>query len=296
VHWVDYYAPSTVNEAVQLLKERRTDARALAGGTDLLVQLNAGARKARVLIDVKKIPALNEIRWNALKGLTLGAAVPCYRIYANRDVIEHYPGLIDVVSMIGGTPIQGRASVGGNLCNAAPSGDSIPMLIALGVNCKVAGTKGVRYVPAEEFCIAPGQNSLEADEFLVSLAFPPPEPHSGARYLRFIPRNEMDIAVAGAGVAVTLDDGKFSAARVALASVAPTPLLVPEAAERLVGQKVGPEAIAQAAAAAKEAAKPISDMRGTAEYRKHLCEVLTRRALEDAVRRAQGEEVQSHAA
>lgn len=289
MQWIDYEAPTTVEHAVSLFQRHGPDARALAGGTDLLVQMRSGSRDNRVVIDLKKIRALNEISWDAAKGLTLGAAVPCFRIYADQQVRAHYPGLIDVVEMIGGTPIQGRASVGGNLCNAAPSADSIPALIAYSAICHIAGPRGVRHMPVEEFCLAPGKNALAANEFLVSLHLPPPEPDSGGRYIRFIPRNEMDIAVAGVGVNVALSNGSFRSARIALASVAPTPLYVAEAGEALAGQPVNGETIAKAAEIAKQAAKPIDDMRGPAEYRKHLCAVLTRRALEDAVRRARGE-------
>ena len=289
MQWIDYEAPTSVDDAVHAFKRHGSNARALAGGTDLLVQMRAGRRENGVVIDLKKIPALSAISWDPAKGLTLGASTPCYQIYGDADVRAHYPGLIDAVEMIGGTPIQGRASVGGNLCNAAPSGDAIPPLIAYGAICHIAGPQGVRHLPVEEFCVAPGKNALAENEFLVSLHLPPPEPHSGARYLRFIPRNEMDIAVAGAGVNVTLEKGVFRSVRVALASVAPTPLYVAAIGEALAGQAVNDETITKAAEMAKEAAKPIDDMRGPADYRKHLCAVLTKRALTDAVRRARGE-------
>ena len=288
MHWVDYLRPRTLGECLQAFAEHGSDARALAGGTDLLVQMRAGRRDNRVLVDVKAVPELNELHYEPAGGLTLGAAVPCYRIYGDEAVRTAYPGLIDTVSMIGGTQIQGRASVGGNLCNAAPSADAVPALIALGATCRIASSAGEREVPVEDFCTAPGKNVLAPNEVLVSLRLPPPAPNSGACYLRFIPRNEMDIAVAGAGVSVTLADGVFLGGRVALAAVAPVPLLVEEAGAALRGRPVGAEAVALAAAAARDAASPISDMRGTAEYRRNLCEVLTRRALETAVKRAGG--------
>ncbi|MEZ5363934.1 MAG: FAD binding domain-containing protein [Bryobacterales bacterium] len=291
MHWIDYAAPQSLDEAVALFRKHGADARALAGGTDLLVQLEDGRRRNGFVIDIKKIPQLTAIDWDPVKGLTLGAAAPCYQIAANADVQEHYPGLHDVVEMIGGTPIQGRASVGGNLCNASPSADSIPVLIAYGAIAHIVGPDGVRHLPVEEFCVAPGKNALGEDEFLAALHLPPPDPHSGARYVRFIPRNEMDIAVVGVGVNVTLDGDKVSAARVALSAVAPTPLFVPAAGAALVGHPVSDETIAKAAQAAADAATPIDDMRGTAKYRKHLCGVMTRRALEAAVKRARGEKV-----
>lgn len=288
MEWFDYARPRTLDEAVKLLAANGEKARILAGGTDVLVQLRAGVRTAQVVVDVKEIPELNEISWDKSSGLTLGAAVPCYRVYGDADIKQHYPGIIDVASLIGGTQIQGRASLGGNLCNAAPSADSIPAMIALEATCRVIGPNGERTVAAEDFCTAPGKNVLQPGELLVSIRFPAPRPNSGAHYLRFIPRNEMDIAVAGAGVSVVLDNGNFASARVALASVAPTPLFVTEAGEALAGQPVNDDSIQRAAEIAKQAAKPIDDMRGTARYRKHLCEVLTQRALKVAVQRAKG--------
>jgi carbon-monoxide dehydrogenase medium subunit len=200
--------------------------------------------------------------------------------------VRAYPSLAEVASLIGGTQIQGRASIGGNLCNAAPSADSVPLLIALAATCRVSGPRGSRDVAVEDFCTAPGRTVLQPGELLVSLHLPPPARHSGARYLRFIPRNEMDIAVAGAGVEVILENGRFRSARVALAAVAPTPLYVREAGEALAGSPVDEASIAAAAEIARKSAKPITDMRGTADYRSHLCAVLTRRALEAAVVRA----------
>lgn len=286
MQWFEYARPGTVGEAVRLLSEHGEKARVLAGGTDILVQLRGGFRTAEWVIDVKEIPALDEIAWDEASGLTIGAAAPCYRIYENEDVKKHYPGLIDVASLIGGTQIQGRASLGGNLCNAAPSADAVPIMIALEASCRIAGPNGQRTVAVEDFCTAPGKNVLAAGELLVSLHFPAPKVNSGSHYLRFIPRNEMDIAVAGAGVSVVLDNGNFASARVALASVAPTPLFVKQAGDALAGQPVNDESIQRAADIAKQAAKPIDDMRGTVRYRKHLCEVLTRRALHVAVERA----------
>lgn len=284
----DYARPGSFKEAVDLLAQHGDRARVLAGGTDLLVQLRAGVREAGVVVDVKEIPELNEIRYDSGSGLTLGAAVPCFRIYEHADIKQTYPGLVDVASLIGGTQIQGRASLGGNLCNSAPSADALPLLIALEATCRIDGSGGSRNVAVEDFCTGPGKNVLQPGELLVSLQIPAPKPHSGAHYLRFIPRNEMDIAVAGAGVSVVLSNGNVESARVALAAVAPTPLFVKEAGDALAGQPANAESVQRAAEAAKAAAKPITDMRGTVEYRKHLCEVLTRRALNVAIERAKG--------
>jgi CO/xanthine dehydrogenase FAD-binding subunit len=284
--WFDYASPNSVREAVDLLAEHGDRARIMAGGTDLLVQLRGGRRELDLVVNGKNIPELNEITYDPQAGLTLGASVPCYKIYGNAAVSHAYPGIIDAASLIGGTQIQGRASLGGNLCNAAPSGDSIPVMIALGATANVVGPNGARKIAVEDFCTGPGQNALQAGEMLVSIHFPPPGPNSGARYLRFIPRNEMDIAVAGAGVSVVLENGNIKSARVALASVAPTPLFVREAGDALAGKPANDESIQAAASLAENAAKPITDMRGTIEYRKHLCNVLTRRALNTAIERA----------
>ena len=288
--WIDFEKPNTVEDAVKLLSDSGGNARAMAGGTDLIVMLRVGHPRVNpdVVVDIKSIPELNELSYDANKGLTVGAAVECYKIYGDDNVNSHFSALNDSATLIGGTQIQGRASFGGNLCNAAPSGDSIPNMIAHRAVATITGPSGTREVPVEDICTGPGQTSIGSDELLISINFPSNGPGFGANYIRFIPRNEMDIAVAGVGASVTIEDGKFTSARVSLASVAPTPLLVEEAGEALVGQPVSEEAIQKAADLAKAAAKPISDMRGTADYRKHLCDVLTRRALNTAVERAQG--------
>jgi len=287
---IDYASPKTIGEACALLQDRGDKARCLAGGTDIIVQVREHRRDIDVLVDIKRIPEVNALSYDVKKGLQIGAAVPCYRIYENQEIAKAYPGLIDAVSLVGGIQIQSRASLGGNLCNSSPAGDTIPALIALEAACAIAGPKGTREVPVEKFCTGPGKNVLERGEFLVSFRLPPPRPRSGAAYLRFIPRNEMDIAVAGAGVAVTLDENKAkcASARVSLAAVAPTPLLVDAAGAALFGSDLGETAIAKAAYLAQAAAKPITDMRGEAEYRKHLVAVLVKRALAIAVNRARG--------
>ena len=284
----EYAVAHTMSEAIDLLNEKGKQARVLAGGTDILVQLRGGRHRVDRLVGIRDIPEVNQLSYDAEKGLILGSAVPCYRIYEDDVVSNKYPGLIDAAAMIGGIQIQGRATVGGNLCNAAPSADCIPPLIVLGATCTIAGPNGTRELPTEDFCAAPGQNNMKDGEFLVSLRFPPPQRHSGAHYLRFIPRNEMDIAVAGVGSSVVLDGDKssFVSARIALASVAPTPLYVKEAGAALAGKKITDEAIDDAAQAAMKAARPISDMRGTIEQRRHLVGVLTRRTLRGAIARA----------
>ena len=286
---IDYIRPTTVDEAVSLLTKYKDKARVLAGGTDLIVQMRGGRYQLEAVIDGKHIEELNQLTYSKQNGLTIGAAVPCHRIYGDAKIAEAYPGIMDSASLIGGIQIQGRASLGGNLMNAAPSADAIPTLIAHNAIANIASSKGTQAVPVEDICSGPGRTTLASGEILVSISVPAPSKGFGARYIRFIPRNEMDIAVAGAGVSVQLNNGKVQAARVALASVAPTPLFVEAAGNALVGKEPSDENIQAAAELAKEAATPITDMRGTIEFRKHLCEVLTRRALHTAVERAREE-------
>ncbi|MXV77693.1 xanthine dehydrogenase family protein subunit M [Candidatus Poribacteria bacterium] len=283
----EYIAANTVSEVVTLLDEKGENARILAGGTDLIVQVREGKRNLDWMIDIKSIPEVNEIDYNADSGLTLGAAVPCYQIYAVEDICDAYPGLIDATTIIGGTAIQGRAAIGGNLCNASPAADAIPPLIVLKATCVIAGPNGEREIPVEDFCTAPGQTVLEKGEMLVSIKIPAPQENSSSYYLRFIPRNEMDIAVVGAGASVVLDAAKerFISARIALAAVAPTPLFAEEASTLLAGREISDSVIDEAAQAAQSISRPISDMRGTAEQRTHLVGVLTRRALNGAIQR-----------
>ena len=288
MHAFDYATPQSVADAVVLLNEHGENALVLAGGTDLIVQLRENRRRAEVVVDIKGISEANELSYDVSTGLTIGAAVPCYRIYGDAAIAAAYPGLMDATSLVGGTAIQGRASLGGNLCNGSPAGDTIPPMIVLGGVARIAGPDGTREVAVEDFCTAPGRTVLAKGEFLISLHFPTPEVHSGAYYRRFIPRNEMDIAVVGVGASVVLCDdlSRFVSARIAVASVAPTPLFVRDAGDALTGQAVSDESIQKASEIAQAAARPISDMRGTAEYRTHLTGVLTRRVLNGAVQRA----------
>lgn len=289
MHPFAYVAPSTVAEAVAELNKHGDRARPLAGGTDLLVKARANVWELDAVVDIKNIPELMTLTING-DGLSIGAAVPCYQVYDNSEVAAQYPAIIDSVSIIGGIQIQSRAGLGGNLCNAAPSGDGIPALIAHSAVAKIASVNGTREVAVEDFCTGPSRTVLEAGELLVSIEVPKPAPNSGAAYTRFIPRNEMDIAVAGVGVFVQLDASgqNFESARIALASVGPTPILASAAGDSLAGKPVNDDTIAAAAALAKDAATPITDMRGTIEQRRQLVEVLTGRMIKQAVERARG--------
>lgn len=289
MHPFAYVAPSTVDEAVAVLNEHGDRARPLAGGTDLLVKARANVWELDAVVDIKNIPELMNLSVGS-DGLSIGAGVPCYQVYENSEIAADYPGIVDGASIIGGIQIQSRAGLGGNLCNAAPSGDGICPLIVHSAVAKIAGPNGTREVAVEDFATGPSRTVLEKGELLVSIEVPKPAANSGAAYTRFIPRNEMDIAVAGVGAFVQLDSSgqNFESARIALASVGPTPILASAAGDSLAGKPVNDETIAAAAALAKEAATPITDMRGTVDQRKQLVEVLTGRMIKQAVERARG--------
>jgi carbon-monoxide dehydrogenase medium subunit len=287
MHAIRYEAPSSIAEAIRLM-EADPNARVLAGGTDLLVQFRAGLRQPSAFVDIKRIPELVGIRIDA-KDLRFGAATPAAEICEHPEVARLFPGLVEAVHLIGSTQIQGRGSVGGNLCNASPAADSTCALIVNRAECVIAGPKGERVVAVEKFCTAPGRTVLERGEFLVEIRVPRPAPRTADAYLRLIPRSEMDIAVVGAGVSVTVDgNGVCTAARVAIGAVAPTALLVPDAAAALVGSTLDDRALEKAAAAATAAAKPIDDKRGTVSYRRTIAGVLTKRAAASAATRARG--------
>ena len=288
---ISYAAPTTVEDAVRILRENRGRARVLAGGSDLIVQVREGIHDTEVLVDAKHIDETMDISVESDGGLVLGAAVPCHEIYANDHILEHYTAIADGARIIGSTGIQGRASIGGNLCNSGPAADGIPPLIVYSAQCNIAGPHGRRTVPVEDFCTNPGRNVLAPDEMLVSLSLPKLAPGTAGFFLRFIPRNEMDIAVVNVGAALTLEDNTIQAARIAIGAVAPTPLFVTEAGAAIEGKKIGEETYARAAELTRDAASPIDDMRGTIAHRKQLAYVLTQRALRGAVARVQGTEI-----
>jgi len=286
----DYFAPTNLQEAINAMAAHRGSTSLMAGGTDLIVMMRVRRKQPELVIDVKRIPELSELKMEK-RGLTIGAGVSCRTVFENDGIAAMFPALADSARLIGGIQIQGRASIGGNLCNAAPSADTIPTLIAYGAVANVTGIEGERKIPVEEFCLAPGKTALGRNEILVNIFVPAPASRSGARFLRFIPRNEMDIAVANAAVCVELDQTgqNFGSARIAIGAVAPTPLFVSEAGDSLAGKPVNDESILAAARIARDSARPIDDMRGTVEHRLQLVETLTKRALTGAVRRARGE-------
>ena len=283
-----YEAPTTLDDAARLLAAESGRARALAGGTDLLVQLRSGILEPDIIVDLKRIDGMLDIRDEG-GGFRIGACVPSAMMSEHPDLGRLWPGVVEAMALVGSTQIQSRATLAGNLCNASPAADSVPALAAADATVRVFGPDGSsRDAPVLEIATGPGQTSLGAGEFVGSVFLPPRPARAADAYLRFIPRTEMDIAVVGAGVSVVLDDsGACSSARVSLGAVAPTVILVEEAANRLVGTNGGDAALAALADACSAASKPIDDKRGTVAFRRRVAGVLARRAARIAFERAE---------
>lgn len=286
---IQYEAPGTVDEAVALLAGAGDGGRVLAGGTDLLVQMQAGMAKPGLIVDIKGVSETRSVSGSASEGFTLGAAVTGAEMGEHEALSAAWPGVVEGTELIGSTQVQGRATPGGNLCNASPAADSVPAFVAAGATCVVAGPNGTREVAVEDIPTGPGKTSLAKGEFVVSFKLPARKANSSDAYLRFIPRTEMDIAVVGVGVNLTLDDsGTVTEARVGLGAVAPTVLVVEDAAAALVGSKCDDAALEKMAAAVSAACNPINDKRGTIEYRTKVAGVMGQRAAKIAYERAGG--------
>jgi CO/xanthine dehydrogenase FAD-binding subunit len=284
---LDYLAPASAEEAAQALVAGGGLAKILAGGTDLLVQLRSGRLAAGTIIDVKRVPGAMGVRQEPDGSFVIGAATPGAVIGEHQALARAWPGVVEAAMLIGSTQIQGRASMAGNLCNASPAADSVPALIAAGATCVIVGPGGRRTLAAEAIAVAPGLTSLQSGEFVLEIRLPPRPPRSADAYLRSIPRTEMDIAVVGAGVSLSLDEtGLVGAARIALGAVGPTVILAEAAAQTLIGTRVDEAALAKLDEAARAAASPISDKRGTADFRRKIAGVLARRAAVIAFARA----------
>ncbi len=288
VQELQYHRPSSVEEAVAILK--RGDARALSGGTDLIPQLREGRRSVRHIVDLKHIGELTALSRGNEGSWRVGAATPIGTLGKNMEFAREHAALLASARLIGSLQIQNRASIGGNICNAAPSADAVPLAICLGAQAEIAGPEGRRRAPVESIATAPGRTSLGASEILVAIHLPALDARSSrGAYLRFTPRREMDIAIAGAAAFIKLDrKGAIGEARIALASVAPVPLLAEKAQRALIGHTPSPALFAEAGALAATEAKPISDTRGSADYRRHLVAVLTKRALTDCASGLEG--------
>ncbi|WPZ33741.1 xanthine dehydrogenase family protein subunit M [Thalassobaculum sp. OXR-137] len=283
---IRYLAPQTLDDAIAQYAAAEGAARILAGGTDLLVQMRSGLLKPSTILDVKKIPELTAIEKTADGGFRIGAAVSGAVLEEDPDFGKAWPGVLEALNLIGSTQVQGRASMGGNLCNGSPAGDSVPALVAAGAIATIKGPNGSRELKVEDVPAGPGKTNLEPGEILVSFTFPARPKGSSDAYLRMIPRTEMDIAVVGVGVSLTMDNGTCTAARVGLGAVAPTVLLVEDAAKALIGSKLDDAAIEKAAAACSAACNPIDDKRGTIAYRTKVAGVLLKRTTAIAAERA----------
>jgi carbon-monoxide dehydrogenase medium subunit len=285
---VRYERPMTMKQASVLLTKEKGSAYVLAGGTDLLVRMRTGFIEPDLVVDIKRIPATREIA-NAAGGFRIGASVSGAELGEHAKLKKAWPGVVEAANLIGSKQVQGRCTMTGNLCNASPAADGVPALVAAGAKAVIVGPKGKRTIPVEQVPVAPGKTSLKKGEIVESILLPKRPPRSGDAYLRFIPRTEMDIAVVGVGVSVTLDaKGVCTDARVSLGAVAPTVLLVPGAAKALIGTKMDKKALDALAAACSAACRPIDDKRGTREYRIKVAGVLARRAAQIARKRAGG--------
>ena len=285
---IRYLAPETLDDAVKAYAAAGSAARILAGGTDLLVQMRAGVRHPGVIVDIKKIKETTSIEETAGGGFRIGAAVSGMALADHPRFGKVWPGVLEAINLIGSKQVQGRASAGGNLCNGSPAGDSVPAMIAAGAIVTIQGPNGRRELPVEKVPAGPGRTNLTPGEILVSFTMPPRPPGSSDAYLRMIPRTEMDIAVVGLGVSLTLKDGVCTAARVGLGAVAPTPLLVEAAGQALTGSRLDDAALEKAAEACRAACRPIDDKRGTIAYRVKTAGVLLKRTVAIAAKRAEG--------
>ena len=283
---MQYYAPKSFSEAIEISMEAKGITRFLAGGTDVLVQLRADILTPEVLIDIKKIPEVGDILQNSDGSWRIGAAVPGAQLNEHKDLKAQWPGVVEAMDLIGSTQVQGRATLVGNLCNGSPAADSVPALIAAGASVTIISPNGSRDVSVEDIPHSPGKTTLEKGELISAVNLPKRNTNGGDAYLRLIPRTEMDIAVVGCGINLSVKEGLVSDARVSLGAVTAKVTLVKEAADAIIGTSLDDKALTALSLAASAACKPINDKRGTIEYRTHVAGVLAKRAAQIAYKRA----------
>ena len=283
---MQYYTPKSFSEAIEISMGAKGITRFLAGGTDVLVQLRADILTPDVLIDIKKIPEVGDILQNSDGSWRIGAAVPGAQLNEHKDLKAQWPGVVEAMDLIGSTQVQGRATLVGNLCNGSPAADSVPALIAAGASVTIISPNGSRDVSVEDIPHSPGKTTLEKGELISAINLPKRNTNGGDAYLRLIPRTEMDIAVVGCGVNLSVKEGIVSHARVSLGAVTAKVILVKEAADAIIGTSLDDEALTALSFAASAACKPINDKRGTIEYRTHVAGVLAKRAAQIAYKRA----------
>ena len=284
-----YHAPTSLAEAVEVLRREGGGGKVLAGGTDLLIAIKERGLVPKYVVSLRDVKELAAVSYDERTGLRIGAAARLSDVAAHPVVQERYPILVHGASLVGSLQIQNLGTVVGNICNAAPSADTAPGLVALGASARIVGPGGERTVPLEHFFAGPGRTILEPEEIVAEILVPPPPARSGGAYERFTPRQEMDIAVVGVGSVLALGSGdRCVHARVVLGAVAPTPIRATAAEAELVDHDLTPEVVERAAEAAARDARPISDQRGTADYRTHLVKVLARRTIAAAWQDARG--------
>lgn len=283
---MQYYTPKSFSEAIEISMGAKGITRFLAGGTDVLVQLRADILTPDVLIDIKKIPEVGDILQNSDGSWRIGAAVPGAQLNEHKDLKAQWPGVVEAMDLIGSTQVQGRATLVGNLCNGSPAADSVPALIAAGASVTIISPNGSRDVSVEDIPHSPGKTTLEKGELISAINLPKRNTNGGDAYLRLIPRTEMDIAVVGCGVNLSVKEGLVSDARVSLGAVTAKVILVKEAADAIIGTSLDDKALTALSLAASAACKPINDKRGTIEYRTHVAGVLAKRAAQIAYKRA----------
>lgn len=282
----EYLEPTSLEEAISLLDKHWGQVRVLAGGTDLLVRLKQRVVRPQYVLNIKRVPELDKVSYGKRQGLRIGALTTIRAIETSPVIKEHYPVLAEAASVLGSVQVRNLATVGGNLCNASPSAEMPPGLLAYGAKARIVGPKGERTVPLDQFFLGPGQSCLQQGELLAEVLVPEPPPNTAGVYIKLSPRAAMDCAVVGVAAVVTLENGKCKDCRIALGAVAPTPLRPRSAEDLLRGQPLDPALREKAGQAAMEEATPITDVRGSAEYRKEMVKVLTRRAVQQAFQRA----------
>ena len=285
---MQYHSPSSFNEAVAISNSSSGLVKYLAGGTDVLVQLKIGTKSPDHLIDIKNIPGVREISLRDDGGYTIGAAVSGAQLTEHKELSKKWPGLVEGMELVGSAQIQSRATLVGNLCNGSPAADSVPGMIAAGASVSILNSSGTKDVLVEDIPSGPGSTSLENGELITAINLPKRNDYEGDAYLRFIPRTEMDIAVVGCAVNLSLENGVVTAAKVVLGAVGPKVILAHSAADCLVGTKLDDSSLSRFSAECSQIAKPISDKRGSEEFRKDIIGVIAQRAAKKAYDRALG--------
>ena len=285
----EYHAPTSLNEAISLLQEHGEAARPLAGGTDLVVQMKEKTTKFAApshIVSLLRVPELSGVSFSESEGLRIGAGATMSQVADSPIIRERYRAIAEGAALVGSIQTMNMATVGGNLCNAAPSADIAPPLLAFEAEAVIVGPSGRRKLVLEEFFLGPGKTALAADELLAEVRVPLPPPGTGSAYDRHTPRKQMDIAVVGVAAALTMAGERIERARVALGAVAPTSVRAPQAEAALEGQAPSDELFARAADVSAAECSPIADLRGSAEFRRHIVRVMTKRMLREALDRA----------